>query len=204
MRDENLVGTAVKHGFRAEIWTDYSPESPREWDNFGTMVCFHRRYRLGDSKRKTEDWSVDNMNEKVSETIAGGGIVLPLYLYDHSGITISLGRFDYVDSRGWDWGQVGWIICSGEQIEKEFKGDRERATKCLEAEVETYDLYLRGEIYGYTVYKLEICPTCSHCEEKPIESCGGFYGHDPEKNGMLEDAPKEFRELLKQAYENRR
>lgn len=28
-------------------WDEY-PESPREWDNLGTMVCFHNRYRLGD------------------------------------------------------------------------------------------------------------------------------------------------------------
>lgn len=35
-------------GFTLKIVADDSPESPREWDNLGTMVCFARRYDLGD------------------------------------------------------------------------------------------------------------------------------------------------------------
>jgi len=33
---------------KLEIEQDSSPESPRTWDNLGTMVCFHKRYDLGD------------------------------------------------------------------------------------------------------------------------------------------------------------
>ncbi len=31
-----------------EIFPDYEPESPREWCNLGKMICFHKRYDLGD------------------------------------------------------------------------------------------------------------------------------------------------------------
>jgi hypothetical protein len=34
--------------YRLEIAHDTDPESPREWDNLGTMVCWHNRYKLGD------------------------------------------------------------------------------------------------------------------------------------------------------------
>lgn len=37
-----------------QIHQDQDPESPREWDNLGTMVCWHRRYNLGDVQR-TDD-----------------------------------------------------------------------------------------------------------------------------------------------------
>lgn len=30
------------------IVQDVDTESPREWDNLGTMICWHSRYNLGD------------------------------------------------------------------------------------------------------------------------------------------------------------
>jgi hypothetical protein len=36
-------GYKIKIVFDEDIW------SPRDWDNLGTMVCWHRRYKLGDS-----------------------------------------------------------------------------------------------------------------------------------------------------------
>lgn len=38
----------VKDGYKLEILNDDCPMSPREWDNLGTMVCFHKGYGLGD------------------------------------------------------------------------------------------------------------------------------------------------------------
>jgi len=43
-------------------------------------------------------------------------IILPLYLYDHSGITMNTTGF----SCGWDSGQVGYIVMSYEKIRKEY------------------------------------------------------------------------------------
>jgi hypothetical protein len=34
--------------YEIQIIPDSDPESPREWDNLGTMICQHRRYNLGD------------------------------------------------------------------------------------------------------------------------------------------------------------
>ena len=34
--------------YELKIVQDTDPESPRTWDNLGTMVCFHKRYELGD------------------------------------------------------------------------------------------------------------------------------------------------------------
>ena len=42
---------------------DHDAESPREWDNLGSMVCAHRRYRLGD----------ENGAAKALEVIYKGG-----------------------------------------------------------------------------------------------------------------------------------
>ena len=98
-------------------------------------------------------------------------VILPLYLYDHSGITISTSPF----SCHWDSGQIGFVFVSKEKLKKEYGVKRitneviERATKILLAEVKTYDQYLTGEVYGYKVI-----------DEKGNEedSCWGYYGED--------------------------
>lgn len=198
----NVLYSAEDQGFRIEVGIDENPMNPRDWDNFGTMICFHRKYCLGDAKKKYQDgWTPENWEKKILEIQRQGGIVMPLYLYDHSGITMSLGNFRHVDSQGWDWGQVGWILCTREQIDKEFDGDRKRAEAMLEAEVETYDQYLRGDVYGYVVEKIEKCPTCGEQKTEVVESCSGFFGYDFKTNGMLENIPSEFKPLLEAALE---
>ena len=38
----------VHHGHQIKIYHDADPQSPREWCTFGTMICRHRQYNLGD------------------------------------------------------------------------------------------------------------------------------------------------------------
>src|SRR6187402_3409459 len=47
--------------FTLEIISDDDPMSPREWDNIGTMVCFHKRYTLGDKHdyKEPQDFLID-------------------------------------------------------------------------------------------------------------------------------------------------
>ena len=64
-----------------------------------------------------------------------GFTMLPLYLYDHSGITMSISPF----SCPWDSGQVGWIYCTPDAISKNFgslsKENIEKSISILEVEV---------------------------------------------------------------------
>ena len=102
--------------YELEVVQDTNPYSPREDDNLGTMVCFHKRYELGDkTDYRTEDYdSWDELKDKLSEDFKDG-VILPLYLYDHSGITISTSSFDC----RWDSGCVGFICVSKDKIKEE-------------------------------------------------------------------------------------
>lgn len=127
------------------------------------MVCFHGRYTLGDKHDYTVEGAKDILDRK-------DVIALPLFLYDHSGITISCKPF----SCPWDSGQVGFIYVDYEKIKKEFSAKkvgpvlREKVRKILIGEVETYDQYLRGDIYYYVVEK----------DGEDIDSLGGIFGYD--------------------------
>jgi hypothetical protein len=166
--------------FRIKIVQDTDPSSPREDDNLGTMVCFHKRYDLGDKHDynhiEYDSWGEQRKDIEKTENVC---VILPLYLYDHSGITISTSPFGC----NWDSGQVGWIFVSKEDVRKEFGVKRitkeiiEKVTNILESEVETYDQYLMGDVYGYEICEVVTCSE-GHEHENELDSCWGFYGSE--------------------------
>jgi hypothetical protein len=156
-------------GYTIRIQPDTYPENPREaWDNATTMVCFHGRYQLGDKHTyRSQDYGGWDSLRKALEA-DGAVVVYPLYLYDHSGITISTTPF----SCPWDSGQVGWTFMTREQMKEcfgEFKRItptlRKRAESHIEAEVDTYDRYIKGDIWEYYIEK----------DGEFVDSCSGYY-----------------------------
>ena len=130
-------------------------------------------------------------------------VIVPLYLYDHSGITMSTGKF----SCPWDSGQVGYIHVSYERAREEYgelpqadtPEERAKIAEYLDGEVKDYDDFLTGNLYGYSIEKAEGCEHCGNVEWEHVDSCYGFHGYDVEKNGMLEHVDDQFADLLKKA-----
>jgi len=151
--------------YKLEIKQDPYPENPREWgdNNASTMWYAHKRYILGD---KAIDVSKHNSWDDALTGI-DHAVALPLYLYDHSGLTISTTPF----ACRWDSGQVGWVVMTKQQILNVLGGryltkkKRERALAIMQAEVETYDAYLTGEVYGWVITN----------DGDEVESCWGYY-----------------------------
>jgi hypothetical protein len=136
-------------GYRIEVYVDEDPMNPRDHENLGKMVCGHRRYLLGDTQ--INDYNhIINFLKTVEKD---GAVTLPLYLYDHSGITMNTTGF----ACPWDSGWVGFIYASKEEIRRQMgwknitKKRREIVEQWLVDEVEEYDQYLRGDVYGFEV-----------------------------------------------------
>ena len=121
-------------------------------------------------------------------------VILPLYLFDHSGISMSTDSSNFwaQDSAGWDWGKVGLIWVERKQVLKEFgtkritKKIKALMLKVLGGEVETYNQYLTGDVWGYVVRDRD-------GEEK--ESCWGFYGSEDclaEAKGIVDWLPQQL------------
>lgn len=170
------------------VLRDESPESPRENDNLGEMVCWHGGYTLGD-KQPTES------STEYRESIPEGSIVLPVYLYDHSGITVRTTPFHCQ----WDSGQVGLIIATPEKLREEYgagwntEETRALATGVLEGEVKEYDDFITGNSWGFE--QLD-------ADGEVENACWGFLGDDPFTNGMSEHFEEsEHAELAKVADE---
>lgn len=163
----------------------------REVENLGVMWAPHRRYILGDGRygssnasnnarhrahhpewNEVNDW-VDEVGERVGigtpgivkhlVRAHGATVVMPLFLYDHSGLSISAGpnlvgadvepdrrTHNAFDPGGWDTSYVGFIFDTARTRER-LGVDLERVAEALAAEVETYDQYLQGDVWGVRV-----------------------------------------------------
>ena len=175
-----------------KIVQDSSPESPRTWDNLGTMAYKHSRYTLGEEQiNEPIEWLESMLNlenkciysdarlQELEARFYKEYIALPLYLYDHSGITIATTPFGC----RWDSGKCGYIYITKKKVLKEYGGKivtaklRERVERYLKGEVETFDQWMRGDIYGFQVLN----------EDGEVQdSCYGFYGLDFATNGMTD------------------
>ena len=182
-----------------KMYSDEHRDSPREWDNLGTLACFHRRYNLGDSNVpfcSSEFSSWAEMENHIWNDL-DAAVVLPIYMYDHGGITISTAPF----SCPWDSGQIGFIYVTKEKVREQSRVKRigrsllDKVTTALENEVIIYDQYLTGDVYGFEIVSVETCDQ-NHKHEKLEDSCYGFYGSDIDKNGMLDHISKEDAEII--------
>jgi hypothetical protein len=154
---------------------DEDPIDPIEdgW-GLGTMVFMHRNHSLGHKHALKRDafktW--DEVKEhliKKEKAIA----ILPVFMYDHSGITINTTGF----SGDWDWGQIGWIYTTAEAVRR-YSGAK-RVSKqmkssladTLKKEIEVYDGYLTGQVYGFIIDP-------DNDGDGEYDSCWGYYDKD--------------------------
>lgn len=162
--------------------------SSHEWELY---TCYYFRTVLGKSEPSWEleqsapkdqlndgDWffddlldalTIDDLKELIAEQ--KDIIILPLYLYDHSGLAMSTGSFvGRAVHAEWDSGQIGYIYADHEDILNSFgqvtPETIRQARECLEGEVESYDAYLRGDCWGYRLYM----------NGQETDSCWGFLG----------------------------
>jgi len=174
--------TYKKHKIEVFYDEDYDSRECFE-DILGKAVCYHERYNLGSERAKNTDmyssWR-DWLEEEVLKPNNNQVVYLPLYLYDHSGISISTTPFEC----RWDSGQVGYIYATKAEIRKWFAVKRctqkviEKALEVFISIIKEYDSYLRGEVYGFTI--TSIC-------NNDLESIWGYVG---DIDYVIEEAKK--------------
>jgi len=191
-------------GHSIVIENDDNPQNPRtEWDNLTEIHCCSSRYYLGEHNHS--NW--DEFNEAVAEAKRQGDMVVDLYAYIHGGVALSIRSFHeaalpqghaYFDS-----GKCGVVIIRREQYLKEFgrkkwsKKLQAKAYEYIKGDIETFNAYLNGEVYGYIVDDHE-------------ESCWGYYSVEEAMDEaksvvdwMIQKAKKSHFEQLKTWIRNR-
>lgn len=176
------LDTRTHRGLRITLHVDEDCESPRENDNLGTIIAWHRNYRLSDDDAPKHIEPADfDPNEYA--------ICLPIFMYEHSGVALSTRKAGQFADR-WDAGQVGWIYVTRDKLLHEYSAKkltrrvRETAETVLAAEVEEYGRWCNGECYGYVVWD-PIEP------DEQLDSCWGFIGDEYAWEAAIEAANHE-------------
>jgi hypothetical protein len=181
----NTVGDATVKGkltdAKITVHYDHDPINPRDpsWNSrVGTMACWHKRHRLGDVQPS------ESLSEYKAE-LPDDAVILPIYMYEHGGITIATKPFSCM----WDSGQLGiiWAVPTDEM-------DADTIKAVLKAEVEQYDWYLQGLVYGFMAHN-----------DGEEDSCWGFDGDDENLiiENMLEHTPAWVtKDHLEEAFRN--
>ena len=184
--DESLVSeryenTDKHERVRAFFECDENDNPRTGCSNETIILCSHAKYLLGDEQFADRA----QIEARRTEIIAEGGHLQPLYLYDHSGITVSTTPFPC----RWDSGQVGWIGMDAAQLaEREITAAETETIKGIIAqEMKPWSAYVEGQVYAFVRSRIA---QCSHGEvhEEEIERIGGFYGSNHFDSGLLEEA----------------
>lgn len=174
--------------------------SNKEWQIWGMSYSPTKRitsYDVIDSAKEFDDLKntiIEYLTVEDLESISNGKLIfLPLYLLDHSGISIRTS--DFCDP--WDSGQVGVIWTTLERARNTYGWSRkskpselnEWILEYLQDEVTRYDDYLRDNCWGYVE---EILLPDGTWEES--ESCWGYYcnSNDPLNEIALSVCGKEI------------
>ena len=136
---------------------------------------------------------------------SGELVMLPISMYEHSGITLWLGsKWSHYDAQ-WDCSSIGFayvekstakeegMLDPGEEYDHDWK---KWAYAMMEAEMKTYDQYVRGEVYGYMVEDED----GEKASDVLLSGCWGYY----EKDYMLEDTKDCIDTYLEKKHETRK
>ncbi len=151
-----MIHTEEDYEFlRIEVIYDEDPLNPRDdWEPATTIAYASTRYDLGDRKVGDDevdaymDGGWDSLVELVKEQ-EGAVAVLPISMMDHSGVSIWIGEGPSAfDTAGWDSGFAGFVYITQSQIDTYGIPD---ADKCMRGEVEEFNNYLTGNVFGFTI-----------------------------------------------------
>lgn len=168
---EAIQTTAYK-GRQINIYYDETAESPRCWDNLGTIYSNSLRYSPdGVSIDDLMDESGINQFEGLDHLIAQlskNYIAMRVCIVDHGYKALSLHRPVPNPYMGFDSGTFGIIAVKKEDVRREYgvkritQSVRERVESVFQAEISALQSCMNGEVYGYVV-------------DDDGDSCWGFY-----------------------------
>ena len=183
---------------KAELVYDTDATNPREWANLGTILIAPNKSHWIASRDDVVDTSIclgnnpyehwnnlrrEQLKLKKSEI----AITYPITKYEHGpgSISLSLGY-----KSGWDYTVSGFVYVTKETLRKEYGVKRitksiiERATNCLQSELDMLTRWVNGGCYGWQIKEYALDDDGLDWEEvDTLDACWGYF----DKEQALDD-----------------
>lgn len=161
-KDIAMIESFNEGPFTVELRYDEDPINPRgDYDNLSVIATWHRRYSIGDVQPK------EDRTTYYRKVIPKSAFVYDIFMYDHSGIALSLCGNTYPFNDRWDAGWLGWAWVSRKKAKECFgaKYTEKQVRAVVEGELHSLEQYVNGVAYGYKVLATE---------GEEVHSCWGF------------------------------
>ena len=187
---KDTVEQIYYNGYTINIYYDENTESPSEWgDDSLFLIANHRNFYVKPPTCPRKNSSMNDDRPYFDSAIddyKDTHHIFGLEAYIHSGISLSISYEGDFPDRRWDVSQLGLVFAS-----KECWPKKEKAKEVVEGYIETWNDYLGGNVYYYKIENSEE-------EEEDDLGCGGWYGYNFEKSGLLIEAKAEIDFLIKE------
>ena len=164
----------------ANVLYDQDPLNPREeFAEITTMVLNGGRNHNFACEVDKNIWGEASGYDELRELLLDRFhplAIRPVYVYDHSGITLRLGANGdnpFTIDANWDTALVGFCMVTPEKYYEAFGEEppsEDRLVSLMAAEVDEYSAYCSGEVYGYVL--------TNRSNGEDLDSCFGFYEFD--------------------------
>lgn len=175
--EPNIYKEKEHRGYTCRVVYDPDPISPDDWDTLGTIYSNSRNYN---PQNHTLDEIMVEESDGTGFHIDRNYLYVRIYAYEHGGIALHAASGPI--KCGWDEYLFGVMAVHKDKAAKEY-GDMtnvenyEKAMKCLEAEVEVWDMYYQGQVFGYEVLDEDECV---------VDSCWDYYGYEGADEAMAQ------------------
>lgn len=180
---DGRVGTMVSLEWLADAACEVDPEIEHLSDKIDDMWDNDEEYTPEYQLR------ISARGNRIADAIAKSMFILELHYSEHGPqCSLSVGT-TWVTGADEDDSVDGYIYVTREQAAKAYGIDEwtpeteQRVMTYLQGEVEIYDKWMQGDVYGF------ICEELYEGDDPDsgwveIDSCWGFCGSDPDTNGM--------------------
>lgn len=194
--NNSLIETFKHAGLTVEIHADHDyNESPDEWcDEEVFLVAFsHREFWVQRDGFGLEDirsaLKISDPTER-SREINKQYHVFGLEAYIHSQVTLAISYEGSFPDRRWDVSQLGAVL-----VRRKRGLTRAKAKKLAEGLIDTWNMCLHGEVYGYIIKD----ENGEDLHGDLIDSCWGYLG-----NTAVTEAAKEAAECVAKSIKQRK
>lgn len=184
-----MENTILYKGYTIKVEKDDYSNSPRkDWDPISTIATFNCKTIENECEENMDpEYDGDNFEAIKADYVFTVKMVaiLPLHFKEYScdcnlntdGNGNQIG-FVYISKKMWK-SHMGVTDESSEWWQKYHKGKSiaDVARSLMKNEIKTYNQYLNGECYSFSIE-----------EDDFKDSCFGYYGNDHEESGLLEIA----------------
>lgn len=182
------LGKLLSNELTLEIVQDDCTYSPRENANAGILCISNKNVTNETDDFKVEDHKDWDGVERWLQTKKGAIAMLPVFVYDHGGITISTTpSWDC-----WDERHVGYYYTTKQNFQDCVGGelDANNIKQVLESEIKELNQYFRGDVYAFKI---------TNKLGNVIDFCGSYYNEAQamaDGTELLKDLQKVYNDNL--------